>query len=145
MRLSYSPLPVLSSVLDTFGAACYNGLTLAMERRSMTKIARITYTHDAMIDLILQDPTVTHEELAELFALSRGWVSRVVYSDAFQARIAERKAQLIDPFIAADLNTRLRGVTIQAVNIMSAKLEAEESADYALEALGLAGKAMGRM
>ena len=110
----------------------------------MRVLARITYTHDAMIDLILQDPTVTHEELAELFTLSRGWVSRVVYSDAFQARLAERKAQLIDPFIAADLNTRLRGVTIQAVNIVSAKLESEESADYALEALGLAGKALGR-
>jgi hypothetical protein len=106
-------------------------------------VTKITYTHDAMVDLILQEPTVTNKELGELFGYSPGWVARVIASDAFVSRIAERKAQLIDPQITQSLNERLRGVAIHAVDIISQKLDAEQSAGYAIDALGLATKAMG--
>jgi hypothetical protein len=104
---------------------------------------RLTYTHDAMVDLILQDPTVTPSELAALFGYSAGWIQRVVSSDSFQSRIAERKAALIDPIIARSLNERLRTMAIQSVDIINDKLAAEQSASYAIDALGLATQAMG--
>lgn len=106
-------------------------------------ITKITYTHDAMIDVILQEPTVTSKELSELFGYSPGWVSRILASDAFQARLAERKSALIDPVIAQSVNTRMKAVVIQATGIMQDKLDAEASASYAMEALGLASKALG--
>lgn len=106
-------------------------------------LTRLTYTHDAMVDLIVQEPSVTTKELAELFGFSAGWVSRVIASDAFQARIAERKAQLVDPQITQSLNERLKGVAIHAVDLISQKLDAEQSASYAIDALGLANAAMG--
>lgn len=106
------------------------------------QLKRLTYTHDAMIDLILQEPTVTHEELAEVFSYSKNWISRVVNSDAFIARLAERKSQLIDPQIARSLNERLSGVAIQSLDIISSKLNAEQSASFALDALGLATAGM---
>lgn len=104
-------------------------------------LTRLTYTHDAMVDLILQEPTVTQQELAELFGYSTGWIQRVVASDAFQSRIAERKAQLIDPQITRSLNERLRAVTIQSIDIISNKLGAEQSAAFALEVLGMSATA----
>jgi len=106
-------------------------------------IVKVTYTHDAMIDVILQEPTVTSKELAELFGYSTGWVSRILASDAFQARLAERKSALIDPVIAQSVNTRMKAVVIQATGIMQEKLDAEASASYAMDALGLASKALG--
>ena len=109
----------------------------------MRKIMKLTYTHDAMVDLIIQEPTVTHAELAELFGYSAGWIQRVVSSDSFQARLAERKAQIVDPYIAQSLNARLRGVTIKAVELISEKLSSEDAgAQYALEALGIATGAL---
>lgn len=106
-------------------------------------IAKVTYTHDAMVDVILQEPTVTSKELAELFGYSQAWVARIIASDAFQARLAERKSALIDPVIAQSVNTRMKAVVIQATGIMQEKLDAEASASYAMEALGLASKALG--
>lgn len=106
-------------------------------------IVKISYTHDAMIDLIIQEPSVTMVELGELFGYSAGWVARVVASDAFKARLEERKAKLVDPHVAASLNERLQGVAIHAIELVGEKLASEKSASYAMEALGVATKAMG--
>ena len=116
----------------------------AQKPQSATRgVVKLAYTHEAMVDLILQDPTVTRQELAEVFGLTSAWVARVIASDSFQARLAERKTQLVDPQIAQSLNERLGGVAIQALGVVSEKLEAEQSASYAIDALGLAAKALG--
>lgn len=106
-------------------------------------IMRVNYTHDAMIDLILAEPEVAHGKLAEVFGYTEGWISRVIASDAFQARMEERKAQLIDPTIAKAMDERLKGLATQSLEIVARKLEATDSATYALEALGLASRALG--
>lgn len=106
-------------------------------------IVKVSYSHDAMIDLIILEPTVSMVELGVLFGYSAGWVSRVVASDAFQARLEQRKAQLVDPHVAQSLNERLTGVVIQAVDLVSQKLGAEQSASFAMDALGIASTALG--
>ena len=106
------------------------------------ELVKVGYTHDAMIDLIIREPTVRVKELAELFNYSPAWVSRILASDSFQARLAQRKSDLTDPLVAQSLNERMRGVAIHAVTIIGEKLEAEESASYAIDALGLATAAL---
>lgn len=106
-------------------------------------LVKLNYTHEAMIDLILQEPTVTTRELAEVFGLTPGWIARVISSDSFQARLAERKAQVIDPVIAHTIRERVQGVATQSIAIIQEKLASEESASYALEALGVAAMALG--
>lgn len=99
----------------------------------------LTYTHEAMIDLIIAEPTITQAELAECFSLSPGWIQRVLAADSFQARLAERKAALVDPAIANNLNERLTAVTVKALDLVDSKLSSPEAgAAYALDALGLA-------
>jgi hypothetical protein len=104
---------------------------------------RLNYTHEAIVDLIIQEPTVTTSELAEIFGKSTGWISRVIAADSFNARLAERKAILTDPIISQSINERLKGVAIHAIDIMAEKLVTEESASYALDALGIAATALG--
>jgi DNA-binding MarR family transcriptional regulator len=116
---------------------------MAAEATKGKQLCRLTYTHEAMIDLILQEPTVTVSELAEIFNYSSGWISRVVSSDSFKARLAERKATLIDVHVARTLNERFESVAIHAVEIIGKKLDAEENANYAIDALGLATQALG--
>lgn len=73
-------------------------------------IMQVRYSHDAMIDLIVAEPTVTQKKLAEIFGRTEGWISLVVNSDAFQARLAERRAELVDPEIVASIQERLQAV-----------------------------------
>lgn len=109
----------------------------------MSELKKIGYSHEAMIDLIIQDPTVTSQELAQLFGYSPAWVSRILASDSFQARLASRKSALMDPLIARSLNDRLRAVAIRSMDVIEQKLAAEPSAAYAMEALELATQGLG--
>jgi hypothetical protein len=109
----------------------------------MATLKKISYTHDAMIDLIMQDPTVTSRELAEVFGYSQAWVARILVSDSFQARLAQRKSALVDPIIARSLNERLRGVAMRSMDIIEEKLATEPSAAYAMDALELATSGLG--
>jgi hypothetical protein len=106
---------------------------------------KLSYTHEAMVDLIIAEPSVTPGELAEIFSYSPGWISRVIASDAFQARLGSRKAQLIDPVLARGLDERLRGVAMHSIALIEEKLgnESDSSAQYAMDALGLCTTAMG--
>ena len=103
-------------------------------------LEKISFQHDAIIDVMLQRPRIQQKELAEMFGYSCGWMNRLCNTDAFQARIAQRKAELTDPRISRTLNARLQGVTLQAVEVLSRKLEASDSAELALEALGITTK-----
>ena len=102
------------------------------------QLTTVSYTHEAMIDLIIKDPTVTSAELAEVFSYSPSWVSRVIASDSFQARLAQRKAALVDPILSRSINERLRSVAIRSMDVITEKLAAEPSAQYAMDALEFA-------
>lgn len=106
-------------------------------------IARVTYTHDAMIDLILQNPQMNQTDLALYFGYTQGWVSRVMGSDAFNARLAQRKEEIVNPAIIATLDEKLRGLAHQSLDIISRKLEATSSPDLAAKALDMSVKALG--
>lgn len=106
-------------------------------------IQRVRYTHDAMIDLILQQPMIDQNNIAAYFGYSVGWVSRVIGSDAFQARLALRKTEVVDPAIIASMEDRLRGLAYQSMDIIQKKLDATGSADIALKTLELSTKALG--
>lgn len=106
-------------------------------------IMRLKYTHEAMIDLILAEPTVTNKELATIFEYSEAWISHIRCSDSFQSRIAERKALLIDPAIRRSLEDRLSGVTVAAIDRLQQVLDGPEaSAQFALDALGVASSGL---
>ena len=104
--------------------------------------APLPYTHEAMIDLILAEPSVTSKELATLFGYSAAWVSRILASDSFQARLAARKAALIDPSITRRLDERFRAIAVQSTEVLQQRLDAEESASLAMDALAVATSAM---
>src|ERR1700688_3901505 len=62
-------------------------------------ICQVRYTHDDMVDTIIANPVITQNELAARYGYTASWISQVITSDAFQARLHERKDQLTDPTI----------------------------------------------
>jgi hypothetical protein len=106
-------------------------------------VARVSYTHDAMIDAILMKPEISHAELGAMFGYSGGWVGRIIGSDAFQARLAERKVEIVNPEIKQSFEERIQGLAVQSLNILQEKLQATQSADLAIKSLQLSTTALG--
>ena len=112
----------------------------------MPEIAKVRYTHDAAIDMILANPAVSQNALAEEFGYSAAWISIVVNSDAFQTRLAERKKELVDPVIALALEERLKGLAARSIEILMKRMEMEDTphaAAVAIKALPVAISGLG--
>lgn len=106
-------------------------------------IARVKYSHDAMIDIVIANPSMSQNELAKHFGYTVPWVSRIFSSDAFQARLAERKADIVDPTLMSCVKDRIEGLAMQSLNILEAKLAATQNPDLALKCFELSTKAAG--
>lgn len=105
-------------------------------------ISRVRYTHDAMADLLIQNPTVTNAELAKHFGYTEPWVSRILNSDAFQQRLAERKNDLIDPTIVRNIEHKLKALTDTAIDVVHDALARTRNPDMAFKALDMGTRAL---
>lgn len=105
---------------------------------------RMGYSHQAMADILLMRPEISGDELAAMFGRSRGWISTIKNSDAFQALVAARRAELIDPEITLSLRERATGVAAKSMQVIQDKLNAAVVSDnFALRAFELSQKALG--
>lgn len=104
-------------------------------------LKKVRYTHDAMIDQIIANPGVSEIELGELFGYSKQWVSRLMCSDAFQARLALRKEEIIDPKLTASVEERLRGAAMLSLEIITRNLETNQNFGNAMKVAELTLKA----
>jgi hypothetical protein len=92
----------------------------------MPGIATVKYHHDAMIDEIIAFPTISQGELAARFGFTQSWMSIIVNSDSFQERLAERKAELIDPKIRASVEQRLDTLARRSLDKLLEKLDTQQ-------------------
>ena len=106
-------------------------------------IARVNYSHDAMIDILIANPGITQNELAKMFGYTVPWVSRVTNSDAFLARLAERKTEIVDPALTASIDEKLRAVASKSLDVVLEKLALTNNPDLAMKALETTTKALG--
>lgn len=109
-------------------------------------IQKVSYSHDFMIDLIIADPCITQDRLAKHFGYTPGWISQIIASDAFQARLAERKDELVDPTIRATIDDHFKALVTRSLAILREKLDkpaAEVPPNLALKALEIGSKALG--
>lgn len=109
-------------------------------------IQKVNYSHDAMIDMIIANPAASQGSIALAFGYSQSWVSQVMASDAFQARMAERKDELVDPTIRATVEDRFKGLVLRSMEILKEKLDQPSDKipdNLALRTLELASRAAG--
>jgi hypothetical protein len=105
-----------------------------------SKVA-LAYTHDALVDEILRDPTATKADLARRFSRSPSWIYAITSSDAFKARLAARREELIDPHLVASVEEKLEAVAQAALDVL---LESPNmSVEQAISALREARQGLG--
>lgn len=108
-------------------------------------ILKVRYSHDAMIDLMIAEPMIKQNDLAAMFDRSPTWVSNVINSDAFQARLEERRGELVDPVLTASIQERLRAVANQSLERILEKIAGPitQTDDFLLRSAKLATDALG--
>ena len=126
----------------------YQGIAAAKgyaqgEDFSGQRLLRVHYSHEAMIDVLIAEPTITQGELAERFGRSQSWISIVMGSDAFQGALAKRRDDLLNPEIIATIEERFNGLAQQSLQIIAEKLESSKNTDLAIKALEISSKALG--
>lgn len=105
---------------------------------------RVRYTHDAMIDVIIQNPAIAQGELAIWFGYTESWVSLIMSSDAFRARLEARREELVDPSIRLTIEERFRALATKSLEVLQKKLDNPNVSDQlALQAAALAAKSLG--
>jgi hypothetical protein len=85
-------------------------------------IQKLRYTHEAMIDILIAEPWVSQNELADRFGMSASWVSTIICSDLFQSQLAERRDQLVDPELRLSIKTQMEGLHARSMEILRHKL-----------------------
>ena len=107
-------------------------------------ISKVSHIHECIINEMIANPTISQQELCAVFGYSTSWMNRLVNSDSFQARLAERRQEVMDPQIRARLKDKLESVTLQALNSIEHKLNSpDSSADLALQSLGVIQQCLG--
>lgn len=109
-------------------------------------VQKVHYTHDAMVDLIIAEPTISQNSLAAHFGYTAGWVSQVIASDAFQSRLAERTSELVDPTIRATVEERFKALVLRSLDILREKLDKPSASipdQLVVRSLELSSRAMG--
>jgi hypothetical protein len=98
-------------------------MTNLVKREGVVK-GQLTYTHKAMMDLILANPTMPIEELADYFGVTKDWAKKVTMSDAFQAVLDKRREELINPIILESATEKIRGLTNNTLDKLNQRVEA---------------------
>jgi len=111
------------------------------------RIKRVSWKHDDMINVILQRAgsveKFTQGDLAREFGVTEAWMSCIINSDSFQARLAERKGEIVDPLIRGDLEEAIKGLVSRSVSIIRDRLEKKPSFENAMEVFKAAGRNLG--
>ena len=106
----------------------------------------VNYSHEGMIEMIIANPGISQNALAAHFGYSPSWISTIMASDAFQAQLAKRRGEVINPLLLLTAEERFRGVALRATEILEEKLKGPATSipdSLALRAFDVASRAAG--
>lgn len=96
---------------------------LKSTKSAANALGKVHYTHDAMIDIIIAKPDVSQDTIAEYFGYSAPWISRIFCSDSFQARLAQRRSEVVTPGMLSTFEERLKLLATTSLDLVMGKLE----------------------
>jgi len=96
-------------------------------------IKRISFTHEALVNWLVENPERSLRDCAEYFGYTQSWLSQIIHSDIFQARLGARQDAVFAQ-VAQDIPAKLRGITDVALEKLGRKIEEVEDADFILDA-----------
>lgn len=108
-------------------------------------IAKLRYSHEAMIEMIVAEPSVKQNELAFRFGKTASWISIIINSDAFQVKLHERMGEVWGE-LTTSMQDRLKGLMSRSLDVLQEKMDRQSAAipdQLALRTLELTSRAAG--
>lgn len=90
---------------------------------TMGRLKRLSYSHEALVNLIIEHPEMDQNHLAAAFGYTASWISNILSSDAFKVRLASRREEVIDPALRATLKERFEALARQSLDVLQRELE----------------------
>jgi transcriptional regulator with XRE-family HTH domain len=109
-------------------------------------IQKLNYSHDGLINLILANRGISQNELAARMGYSASWISQIMSSDAFQAKLLERAHEIEDPTLRSTIEDGLKGMLSRSMEVLKEKLDGPSASipdNLALRTLELSSRALG--
>lgn len=111
---------------------------------TMGALGKTSYTHDDMIDFILKNPSVTQRQLAARYGYSESWVSNIMASDAWKAKFAKRRDEIISPDLILTVTQRMEALAQRSLQRIMDELDKPScSPNVMLKAAELGAKSLG--
>lgn len=108
-------------------------------------IQKLRYSHEAMIEMIVAEPSIKQNELARRFGKTASWISTIINSDAFQVKLHERMGEVWGE-LTVSMQDQMRGLMARSMEILREKLDHHSSAvpdQLALRTVELTSRALG--
>lgn len=96
-------------------------------------IKAISFSHEALINWLIMNPDRPMRDAAAYFGYTQAWLSTIVHSDIFQAKLSDRQDEVFAN-VASDLPAKLRAATDLALSGLTEKLETTGDAKFLLDA-----------
>ena len=96
-------------------------------------LLRLSHCHEAVMNWMLLNPDRSLRECADHFGYTQSWLSTLIHSDIFQARLAERQ-EGIRVRIADSIPQKMRMAADIGVEKLATALEKSEDPDFILDA-----------
>lgn len=87
---------------------------------------KFEYTPEAMIDLIVANPTWSHRKYASYFGYPPSWFANVLASDEFQLKLDPRRSEIKNPAITATLRERFTSLTVQSLACLQVRMDSDD-------------------
>lgn len=116
------PADALLAEMAAAGQVTHQPMQLISGSVSTARRPKMRYSHQAMADLIVENPAIKQNEIAIIFDRTPGWVSTIITSDAFQCLLASRKAELVDPEITLSHRERFGASLTRSLQVLQEKL-----------------------
>jgi hypothetical protein len=131
------------------GEAVLELSALEFAEKAKPAIKRLSHTHEDIARWLLENPTRPLKECAMYFQYTQAWLSCIIHSDAFQARL-KKLQDGADAVTILDVPARLRGVAAHALEGLGDQVETAvkdgngiSHRQFLLDASELALKALG--
>lgn len=97
-----------------------------------TQLLNVSHVHDAIMNWMIANPERSLRECAQAFGYTQSWLSTMIHSNLFQARLKEKQEQVFSG-IAVSINEKLAAGADIGVTKLVEKLETSEDPRFIKE------------
>lgn len=127
---------------EIFEAEAAAPSTPAPPAKARFELGDVSHTHEAIMNWMIAHPERPLRDCAAAFGYSQSWLSTLIHSNLFQARLREKQDQVFSG-IKEDLTTKLGALADIGVEKLQAKMETSEDPKFILETTKVALATLG--